>query len=70
MGFGHKPCDDEDSSECVGGVNKIYVYRVVEGEYHHHLLRLLSIRGHQGIVSKRTAAASGGSIRKTAPIYY
>ena len=33
MGFGHKPCDDEDSSECVGGVNKNYVYRVVEGEY-------------------------------------
>ncbi|XP_020601207.1 uncharacterized protein LOC110040329 isoform X2 [Orbicella faveolata] len=31
MGFAYKPCDDEDSNECVGGENKNYVYRVEEG---------------------------------------
>ena len=30
MGFGFKQCDDEESSECVGGADKNYVYRVVE----------------------------------------
>ena len=52
LGSGQKPCDDEESSECVGGENINYVYRVIEGEYHHHLLKLLSIRGLQGIVLK------------------
>ena len=32
MGFGFKQCDDEESSECVGGADKNYVYRVVEGK--------------------------------------
>ena len=30
MGFGFKQCVDEESSECVGGADKNYVYRVVE----------------------------------------
>ena len=30
MGIDYKQCDDEESSECVGGANKNYVYRVVE----------------------------------------
>ena len=71
MGSGQKPCDDEDSSECVGGVNINYVYRIIQGEHHHHLLRLLSVKkGRQGIVLKRTCTVppSEGSIRKTSPI--
>lgn len=43
MGFGYKPCDDKDSSDCVGGANKNYVYRVVEeGENYNYNFRLLS----------------------------
>lgn len=66
MGFAYKPCDDEDSNECVGGENKNYVYRVEEGEYDYHILRFLSIRGLQRIVLKSTAtaAANEGSIHK------
>lgn len=30
MGFGFKQCDDEGSSECVGGADNNYVYRVAE----------------------------------------
>ena len=44
MGFANKPCDDEDSNECIGGANKTYVYRVEEGKFHHHhISRLLFI---------------------------
>ena len=31
-GFEYKQCDDDESSECVGGPNENYVYRIVQEE--------------------------------------
>ena len=32
VGFEYKTCSDEDENECVGGGNKNYVYKIVEGK--------------------------------------
>ena len=60
VGYGYKKCDDKDSSECVGGRHKSYVYRVVKEGENNCIFRHLSVRELQGVIMEITdrAAAS------------